>query len=161
MAELRIACAQAGLVEVQTYIASGNIVFESQCDPPTLETAIERIVAARFGVSVPAILRTAAQWRELSDGSPFPQAERDEPNRLMLCLSKRPLAADARPAIEARAIAGERVVQERGALWVYYPEGAGTSRLSPALFDRAAGSPVTARNWRTVVKLQEMLAADG
>ncbi len=159
MAEFRMACAQAGLGEVRTYIASGNIVLDSASDPSALEAAIEDVVAARFGVSAPAIVRDAAQWRELAICSPFPQAERDEPNRLMLCLSKRPLPAGAALAIQDRALAGERVVQERGALWVHYPEGAGTSRLSPALFDRAAGSPVTARNWRTVVKLQEMLAA--
>ena len=28
--------------------------------------------------------------------------------------------------------------------------------ISPALLDRLAGSPVTMRNWRTVLKLNEM-----
>ena len=32
------------------------------------------------------------------------------------------------------------------AIWVYYPAGAGTTRLSPALFDRLVGSPVTAED---------------
>lgn len=33
----------------------------------------------------------------------------------------------------------------------------GRSKLSPALFDKAAGSPVTMRNWNTVLKINEML----
>jgi uncharacterized protein (DUF1697 family) len=44
---------------------------------------------------------------------------------------------------------------------VHYPSGVAASKLSPALFDRAAGSPVTARNFRTAQKLAEMLAAAG
>jgi len=45
------------------------------------------------------------------------------------------------------------------AMWIHYPEGAGTSKLTPSLIDRAIGSPGTARNWNTVLKLEEMLAA--
>jgi uncharacterized protein (DUF1697 family) len=43
------------------------------------------------------------------------------------------------------------------ALWFHYPAGAGASKLTPALIDRAVGSPATARNFNTVLKLGEML----
>jgi uncharacterized protein (DUF1697 family) len=39
---------------------------------------------------------------------------------------------------------------------VHYANGAGRSKLTPALLDRLAGSPVTARNWNTVLKLNEL-----
>jgi uncharacterized protein (DUF1697 family) len=39
---------------------------------------------------------------------------------------------------------------------VLYPNGVAGTKLGPAVFDKAAGSPVTARNWRTVLKLHEM-----
>jgi uncharacterized protein (DUF1697 family) len=41
-------------------------------------------------------------------------------------------------------------------LWFHYPEGAGRSKLTPALVDKAAGSPVTARNWRTALALRDL-----
>lgn len=159
MTELREVCAQLGWEKVETYIQSGNVVFEAAGEPAALEAALEHAVTKRFGFKRPVIVRSAEQWADYAKGSPFPEAERDEPNRLMLGLSKSPPKADAPAVLEAKAAAGERVKLEGDALWVHYPGGAGTTKLTPALFDKAAGSPVTQRNWRTVLKLQEMLAA--
>ena len=52
---------------------------------------------------------------------------------------------------------GERVRLVGQALWIHYAAGAGTSKLAPSLINRLVGSPVTARNWRTAVQLQQML----
>ncbi|MFN3725055.1 MAG: DUF1697 domain-containing protein [Allosphingosinicella sp.] len=159
MAELREVCAELGWEKVETYIQSGNVVFEATGKPEALETALEKAVAKRFGFERPVIVRSAKQWTDYAEGSPFPEAERDEPNRLMLGLSKLPPNADAPKLLEAKAAAGEQVRLKGDVLWIHYPAGAGTSKLTPALFDKAAGSPVTQRNWRTVLKLQEMLQA--
>ena len=158
MAELREVCAELGWDKVETYIQSGNVVFEAPGKADALEAALEKAVAKRFGFERPVIVRSAAQWAGYAKGSPFPEAERDEPNRLMLGLSKSQPNGDAPKLLEAKAAAGEQVKLKGDALWVHYPGGAGTTKLTPALFDKAAGSPVTQRNWRTVLKLNEMLA---
>ena len=77
----------------------------------------------------------------------------------MLLLSKAPPGAGAEATIEARGRDGERVRRAGDALWFHYPNGAGTSKLTPSLIDRAVGSPATARNYNTVIKLKEMLEA--
>jgi uncharacterized protein (DUF1697 family) len=74
-----------------------------------------------------------------------------------LCLSKRPLSADAAVRIAERAQTGEQVTQIGDALWIDYAEGVGRSKLTPALLDKAAGSPVTGRNWRSVVALRDLV----
>lgn len=158
MADLRALCAALGWGDVATYIQSGNVVFEAGGKPGTLEAALEAAIGERFGLEVPAIVRTAAQWAGYPAGNPFPAAARDEPNRLMLLLSKRPPVPGAEETLRARAVAGERVKRAGDALWIHFPDGAGTSKLTPSLIDRAVGSPATARNHRTVLKLQEMLA---
>ena len=76
----------------------------------------------------------------------------------MLMVAKRPLAESAEEAIQARATAGEQVKRAGEAIWIHYPEGVGRSKLTPTMIDRAIGSPATARNYRTIVKLEEMLA---
>ena len=159
MAQLRQVCADLGWDKVETYIQSGNVVFEAADKPAALEAALEKAVAKRFGFERPVIVRSAGQWAAYAKGSPFPEAERDEPNRLMLGLSKNPPKVDTPKLLEAKAVAGERVKLRGDALWVHYPAGAGTSKLTPALFDKAVGSPVTQRNWRTVLKINEMLTA--
>jgi uncharacterized protein (DUF1697 family) len=157
MAELREVCAGLGWREVRTYIQSGNVVFEADAEPAALESELEEAVQQRFGFASPVMVRSADQWRSYAGGSPFPEAEASDANRLLLCLSKAPPAQGAAEALEARGAAGEQVRLKGDALWVLYPAGVGTSKLTPKLFDRLAGSPVTARNWRTVTKLQEMM----
>jgi uncharacterized protein (DUF1697 family) len=157
MAELRALCAGLGWADVATYIQSGNVVFTAKGEPEALEAALEAGIEKRFGFAAPVIVRTAAQWADYPKGNPFPQAAKDEPNRLMLLLSKAPPARGAEAVIQARAANGEQVKRAGDALWFHYPEGAGTSKLTPSLIDRAIGSPGTARNHRTVVTLEEML----
>jgi uncharacterized protein (DUF1697 family) len=158
MAELREVCAGLGWSEVATYIQSGNAVFEAAAGQAELEQQLEAALGARFGFEVPVMVRSAAQWVGYPAANPFPEAAEKEPNRLMLMLSKQPPAVGAAAALQERARDGELVAAAGDAVWIHYPEGAGTSRLSPSLIDRLIGSPATARNFRTVLKLEEMLA---
>jgi uncharacterized protein (DUF1697 family) len=157
MAELRALCAELGWADVATYIQSGNVVFTATGAPDAFEKQLEEAIAKQFGFDVPVIIRTAAQWAHYPPGNPFPKAARDEPNRLMLLLAKRPPEQGAEDVIQTRATAGEQVRRAGDALWIHFPDGAGTSKLSPALIDRAVGSPATSRNHRTVTTLMEML----
>jgi uncharacterized protein (DUF1697 family) len=158
MAELRALCEEIGWAEVATYIQSGNVVFTTTGKTEAIERRLEQAIAERFGLDVPVIVRTAAEWAKLAASNPFARAAREEPNRLQLLVSKQPPNEDAAERLIARAQAGEQVKAAGGALWFHFPEGVGTSKLTPALIDKACGSPSTSRNYRTVLKLQEMLA---
>jgi uncharacterized protein (DUF1697 family) len=158
MAELRALCSgELGWEDVETYIQSGNLVFTAPGSGAASETRLEQAIAARFRFHSDVIVRTASQWRQLVDSNPFPKESDREANRVLVGLAKSKLAAGAAAAIVEAAVAGERVEEAGGALWFHYPHGVGTSKLTPKLIDRAAGSPVTARNWRTVTTLMEML----
>lgn len=159
MPELREVAERLGLACVQTYIQSGNLLFEADAEAAALEEILEAAIADRFGLSIPVIVRSASEWPHYRASNPFPQAAEAEPNRLMLMLSKSPPVPGAEAAIRERAQGGEQVKLVGDALWVHFPGGSGTSKLSPALIDRLIGSPVTSRNWRTVLKLQDMLSA--
>lgn len=157
MAELRALCGDLGWTDVATYIQSGNLVFTAPGKADEIEAELEQAIAKAFGLDVPVIIRNRAQWGKYPGLNPFPEVAKDSPAKLHLLLSKQPPAKGAVEAIEARAKAGERVRQAGDALWFHYPEGAGTTKLTPSLIDRAIGSPGTARNFNTVLKLLEML----
>jgi uncharacterized protein (DUF1697 family) len=159
MAELRALCADLGWTDVATYIQSGNVVFTAPGKAEAVAAVLEDAIEKRFGLDVPVIVRGKKEWADYPGLNPFPQAAKDEPNKLHILLSKRPPASDAAETIQARARAGERVKQAGDALWLHYPEGAGTSKLTPSLIDRAIGSPGTARNYNTLMRLKEMLEA--
>jgi uncharacterized protein (DUF1697 family) len=157
MAELRTACASLGWEDVQTYIQSGNIAFRSPGEPAVLEASLEAAISQRYGLNIPVIIRPGAEWPAIVAGNPFLAASAVTPNLVMLLLAKRAPLPAALTALQARAAAGEQLAQVGDALWAYFPAGSGRSKLSPALIDRLVGSPVTARNWNTVLKLNELL----
>lgn len=161
MAELRSICARLGWTEVRTYIQSGNLIFRAVGgDGAELERELEQAVERGFGLSIPVVVRTAADWSRLVGGNPYSAASEREPNRVMLALSKAPPRADAVDGLHARAADDERVTRVGDALWIHFAQGTGRSRLSPALLDRLVGSPVTMRNWRTALKIEELFVSD-
>jgi uncharacterized protein (DUF1697 family) len=121
-----------------------------------VEARLEQAIPARFGITVPVIARGADAWMEYSEASFFLHASATAPNRVMLALSKRPPADDAVAELRSRADAGERIERVGDVIWIDYGEG-----VAPAQLDRWVGSPVTTRNWRTVLALREMLDPPG
>ena len=159
MADLRAMAEELGWENPETYIQSGNLVFEAHGLPAALESALEAAITRKLALAIPVIVRAAAGWEAYVRGNPFPAAAEARANLLHLGLSKRAPDAGAAAAIQARATQGEQVRVVGDALWIDYPEGVGRSKLTPALLDRLVGSPVTARNFRTVLKLAEMARA--
>lgn len=157
MAELRVHCGALGWANAATYIQSGNVVFDADCSPAEAEAALEALIRSEYGYESPTIVRTAAQWRGYAPANPFPNAARETPNYLLMLLSKQPPSAGAEEAVQARATAGELVRRAGDALWIHFPAGSGTSKITPSLIDKAIGSPATSRNYRTVVTLEGML----
>ena len=70
----------------------------------------------------------------------------------------RPIAADAKEALQAAIPGKERVVAEGRELYMTFPDGIGTSKAAP-LVDRMLGVKGTARNWNTVLKLAQLVSA--
>ena len=159
MAELRSLCTDLGWQDVQSYIQSGNLVFKAAATVHELEAQLEQAMESHFGLSISVIVRDGAGWPAYVQANPFPDASQREPNRVMLALSKAAPKGDAAEGLQARASANERIAQVGDALWIHYGDGAGRSKLTPALLNRLVGSPVTARNWRTVLKLDELAQA--
>ena len=156
MQELRALASEVGCSSVASYIQSGNLVLLSRDSGSALESALERSIAEHFGFEVEVIARRAEDWLVYAEGTPFPALEAERPHLLLLGLAKRPLARGVQAAIAEKAMAGEQVEVVGDAIWLDYGGGVARSKLTPVVLDRAAGSTVTARNWRTVLKLAEM-----
>ena len=159
MAELRALAEGLGWQRVQTYIHSGNLVFAAKGTAAEAEGRLERAVEQRFGLQVPVVVRAAADWTRCAARNPFVEEVKHEPNHVLLALAKAALKPGAGDALQQRAADGERVVEAGDAFWIYFPGHIAKSKLTPAVLDRLAGSPVTARNWLTVLKLGELAQA--
>lgn len=159
MADLRELCGGIGWRGVRTYIQSGNVVFAADGtgdDAKRHEVDLERAIRERFELDVPAVVRSLDRWLGYLKGNPFPEAAESEPSRVLLMLSKAPPKDEAVEALRERAKDGERIERVDDAIWIHHPGGVGRSKLTPVLLDRLVGSPVTARNWRTAIRLRDL-----
>ena len=151
MGDLKALCEEAGFGKVRTYIASGNVVFESRQTESQVKAALETSLAAYAGKPVGVLVRTAAEMAGVLAGNPFPDAP---PSRTVAIFLDEPPPADALERISG--VDGEEVGLGTREIYVSYGENMGRSRLKVP--DARAG---TARNINTVARLAEMVAEIG
>ncbi|MBU6268623.1 MAG: DUF1697 domain-containing protein [Sphingomonadales bacterium] len=155
MADLRHAFAREGFDNVETVVASGNVLFDFDDRPSDgLEDLFAHMMADRFDIRSFVAVRTAAELAALLAGNPY--ADGDEAKVHALLLSGEPdpaalarLIADHAPRGPERISAGPR------ALYIDYVDGVAGSRLSNAFIERRLNCSGTARNIRS---LQRILA---
>lgn len=154
MADLRARFEDAGAKDVQTYIQSGNVVFEATArGGVAIAATVGADLEASMGFAVPMVVRTAAQWKALVDGNPFVNEAAADGKRVhAMVLSRSPTKA-AREAFEPECHLEERWVLHDDVLYVDYPQGSARSKVVVPLVDRALDCTSTARNWRTVLEL--------
>ncbi len=155
MADLRRVLGQAGCTEVTTYIQSGNAVF----DVPTakgLEQNLAGALEREFGFAVPVVMRSAKQFAPVVASQPFDLSATDPKWIHVMFLSRKPSKAQVAKLDPARSPADEFEVH--GAeIYVRFGKGSATSKFTNAYVDQTLGLTSTSRNWRTVLKLQELL----
>jgi uncharacterized protein (DUF1697 family) len=159
MADLRELLVGLGMQDVRTLMQSGNLVFRDARTTTRLERLLEDAAAKRLDLKTDFFVRSAADWKAVIAGNPFPEeAERDPGHLLVMFLKKAPHREDV-TALQ-KEITGREVVRAIGRqAYIVYPDGIGRSRLTNALIERKLGTRGTGRNWNTVLKLG-VLAGD-
>jgi uncharacterized protein (DUF1697 family) len=159
MKDLKAACEEAGLQKVSTYIASGNVVFDSDKSAAAVKTLLIDLLRVRFDLTRNHVLiRTPEHLARVVAGNPFADAAAARPNLLMITFldGLPPAGADAALA----AFEGpERMHLDGDHLYVDYAQGVARSRLTPAFLDKALKVAATARNWNTANMLLKMARA--
>jgi len=148
MTELKAMCEAAGFKSVRTYIASGNVVFQSPKTEPQVKAAIEKSLAAYAGKPVGVMVRTASEMAAVLASNPFPGMPG---NCTVAIFLDKPPAADALKTVTRQTT--EQIQPGLREIYVYYADHMGESKLKIP-----AAKEGTARNMNTVAKLAEMAA---
>ena len=156
MQALRDLCESIGFTSVKTLLQTGNIHFSSNKPVERIEADLEAAIEARFGFSVPVTIRKQQDFESILDRSPFATEVSTDPSRLVLYMCKKAIREDAQAELQDLAQAEEQVYAFSDALWIYFPNGIGRSKLTPTTIDKAVGSPATGRNWKTLTKIRNL-----
>jgi len=154
MAALKSLLETLGFTGVRTLLNSGNVVFAAKgMSSSSLTRQLEDAVEKEFGFRPTIVIRTAAELKEIIEQNPFADMAKDDPSHLLvMTLAKNPKAgakariAEAYSGPEEIAMSGENV-------YLTYPNGIGTSKLTNTLLEKQLGVVGTARNWNTLARL--------
>lgn len=154
MADLKNMYETLGFGNIQTYVQSGNVVFDSlEQDVVALQKSIETQIETTFGFSVPVLIRTVNDFKRIIKSHPF---KNEEVIRVLVTfLYEHP----EQSKLEDLSHYEDKVDQfEIGELeiFLFCPGGYGKTKLSNAFFEKKLGVVATTRNWKSVNALYNM-----
>jgi uncharacterized protein (DUF1697 family) len=151
MADLRSLLERVGCTDVQTYVQSGNAVLSTRRSPAALEQAVTAALRSELDLSVDVLVRTSDELDAIVAGNPFSDEDL-APTALHAVFLSGP-APDLPDVSPDRIVAGDRV------LYVAYAAGSQRSTAGRLLTSSRVSAASTARNWRSVLALQELAGA--
>ncbi|PSH66207.1 MULTISPECIES: DUF1697 domain-containing protein [Phyllobacterium] len=157
METLRTLLIKAGFTDVRTYIQSGNVVLASNQTARRINETISALFSKAFGFESRISIRNVDEWNCMVAKNPYPEASESAKSLHAVILDGDPTDA-ALADFTSKASGKESFTLRNRVLYLYTPDGFGTSKLALAL-DNALKVPLTARNWRTVLMLQEIAAS--
>jgi uncharacterized protein (DUF1697 family) len=161
MADARSLVERVGGSDVQSVIATGNLLFRSSKGPGALERELEAACEAFYGRATEMVVKTAEQWRSLLAANPFPDEAAVVPSRLLVWAMRTPLPDRGLEQLRQRARGNEQVERTPdGDLYIWFGDGDVSASKIPAGFGlKALGAVGTNRNWNTVRKIAGTLDA--
>jgi uncharacterized protein (DUF1697 family) len=155
MAHLRELFGSLGFSNVETLIASGNVIFDSETeDTETLERKIKDHLQESLGYKVATFVRTASELAEVARYRPFDRSDLDaEGTPLYIAfLHAAPNADSERRLLAHRTEVDDFRVHGREVYWLCRKR-ISESSFSGALLEKVLGMPATIRNSTTVKRL--------
>ncbi|RPH56857.1 MAG: DUF1697 domain-containing protein, partial [Acidobacteria bacterium] len=149
-----------GLSEVETVIASGNVIFDSTSkSPAALEKKIEEHLRRKLGYEVSTFLRTPAEMAAVAGYRPFKESELAAPGNVLYVgfVAEAPAAAAKKKLMTWVNDVDEFHIQGREVYWLCRKKFS-ESKFSGAQLERTLEMSTTIRNVSTVRKIAAKLA---
>jgi len=151
MAELRKVLTTSRLENVQTYIQSGNVIFQSSSNnKKALEQTIQKAILDYFSFEVPVLVRNRAEIKTIFDNCPFTEEKKVTSYFTMLSdIPDRDLVDEA----SKKTYLNEEFVVLKDCLYFFCANGYGNAKFNLKFFERKLKVNATSRNYKTMVKL--------
>ena len=159
MVELRQLMTDLGFEQVKTYIQSGNIIFKSPVENTAeLALRIQNGILERFGFEVPVICLTAETLQQAVKNNPF-ATEATPLTQLHLSFLNKVPEKSLAEALQEIDLSPDQFHLQNTFIYLNIPGKYHKTKLSNALFEKKLKVSATTRNWKTVMKLSELLQA--
>ena len=158
MVELKAIFENLDLENVQTYIQSGNVLFDSSVTSKIdLKIIIEAVIVKTFDFEVPVEIRTKSEIELIIENCPYGAIDIDNDGTKVMVsfLSSRPSKAKL-DAIKKYVVSPEKLIVIGKEVYLHCPNGYGKSKLSNVFLEKKLGVTATTRNLKSIIKFKEL-----
>ncbi len=155
MTDLKLLCETLGWKNVKTYIQSGNLIFTSKVENSKLENMLEKAITEKYGFDVPVIIRNADELKTTIDKNPFYKNNTDI-SHLYLTFLKQKVMKENISQIQTYNFEPDKFEIRNQDVFIYCEGKYHQSKLTNNFFEKKLKVGATTRNWKTVLKLQEL-----
>ena len=158
MKDLKVLFEKLGFLKVETYIQSGNVIFESdrKLSNADLEKNIQQSILETFGFEVSVIVCTSESWSEFIVNNPFLKENEVDIEKLHLTVLKEEPLPELVKKIKDLIFLPDRFEIMGRNVFVYCENGYGRTKITNDFFEKKLKVAATTRNWKTVMKLHEL-----
>ena len=156
MKALRELLETLGCEDVATYIQSGNAVFRYAGNSVELPELISAEIESGFGFRPSIMVLTKDEFNAVAVANTF-TVEVSEPKFLNVWFVQESVVKANTVRMNEIASGDEKFLLTDSAVYLYAPDGVGRSKLAAGM-EKCLGVQATARNWRTVGKIGEMIS---
>ena len=158
MADLRGIFTAAGCAAVQTYIQSGNVVFEAEQDlAERVPEIVTRAIRRQFGYKTAVVMRSSEELQRVVASNPFDTS--GDPRFLHVAFLGDAPGAEAVSRLDPQRSPPDAFAVRGRNVYLHYPNGVARSKLTNEYLAAQLQTASTMRNWRTVLKLLEVVDA--
>src|SRR5215469_7009323 len=145
------------LQEPRTYVQSGNIIFRTkEKDFARLAVKIQDAIEKKFKCRPDVILRTTDELRKAISATPFGGRSGLEPGKILVTFLAAPPPREAEANLAKFKDYPEELHLQGREMYIYFPNGAGRSKLPWSSVEKLLGVTGTARNWNSVTNMLKM-----
>ncbi len=157
MSDLKALYEGLDFTNVQTYIQSGNVVFDAD-DSLNHQDVIQAAIRQQYGFDVPVLIRVKEDIDVIIGNYPFGTVDvtKEGSQVLVSLLSEMPEPDDIH-ALKPFQHASESFAVIDQVAYIKCPNGYGKTKLTNTLLEKKLGCILTTRNWKSLLQLQVML----
>jgi uncharacterized protein (DUF1697 family) len=147
------------LEDPRSYVQSGNVIFRAkEKNGELLANKIQAAIERKFKFSPAVLLRTTKEIQQIIAANPFAGRKEVEPGKLLVTFLAAEPAEDANSALAAFNDFPEELHLRGRELYIYFPNGAGKSKLPWSKVEKFLKVQGTARNWNSVTAMFALAA---
>ncbi|GAA5061165.1 DUF1697 domain-containing protein [Haladaptatus pallidirubidus] len=154
MTDLRALFESLNYENVQTYIQSGNVVFETDVNKETIRSDVSDAIADTFGYDIAVMVRTSAELADVVDNQPFDEPDNDFIKRYVTFLNEEPTDKQREKLLDAQSEAESFEIRGRNVYSQLNKAKLGDGRFTDT--GKKLGMPVTRRAWNVVTAVLEL-----